>query len=195
MSTDPYVKYYHEVKKIEDAKARLVWNLMILEQHLDDSHDSQACQTLLEIASDLEKVVDVTKSNKNIPKIPEVVTELKLINDFTQKLETIIRGRSWFSICREFESTDSLDNIKELKSILKRSGKKAVNRRPRVTDNNEGGGGLVDDDDWQEYTNRPQETKDRMKNLRDRIEVRKTERRILAKDIDMKVLDVKNLWK
>ena len=39
MSTDTYLKYHNEVKQIEDTKARLVWDLMSLEQHLDESHD------------------------------------------------------------------------------------------------------------------------------------------------------------
>ena len=171
-----------------------------------ESRTSQACQTLLKIATDLEDVVKVIKSNKGIPKIPEVATELKLINDFTQKLETIIRGRSWFSICREFEPTDSLDNIKELKSILKRSGKKTVNRRPRVTDSSDGGGGLVDDEMLEEYRNRPnrradkayqldQRTKDRMKHVRDRADFWKYRNKVLAKDLDTKPLDLKNLWR
>ncbi len=206
MRTDPYFNYHKEVKQIEDTKTRLVWDLMSLEQHLGDSHDSQACQTLLKIATDLEDVVRVIKSNKGISTIPEVATELRIINDFTQKLETITRGRSWFSICREFEPMDSLDNIKELRSILKRSGKKTVNRRTRVADRGDGGGGLVDNDDWKEYINRPnrradeayrsdQELKDRVNRLRDRVDHWKSTNKVLSKDLDTKSLFSKHPWK
>lgn len=141
MSSDPFVKYFHELKKIQDKRESIVWNLTILEQHLEDSHDSRACTTLLEMSRDLEEVVQITKRNKAIPKIPEVAEELKKINEFAQHLERIIRGKSWFSICREFEPKSSLDNITDLKNILKRSSRKP-GRKQKVEER------LVDDEDF-----------------------------------------------
>lgn len=187
MSTDPYVKYFKEVKEIEDKKESIVWNLVMIEQHLEESHDSGACKVLLQIAGDIEDIVRILKIDKNISRIPEVAEELKTINEFTRKFETLVRGRSWFSICRAFDPKTSLDNIKNLEKILKRSTKapraRRVLGRQRV---------LVDDEFIADHRNRhvmrkrekDLELKEQMKSIRDKREATNLQNKTLFPDVE-----------
>jgi len=127
------LQYLKEISIIEDKKAGMVWNLVTVEEDLEDSQYESACRTMLEIANDLETVVDLVKTKSEITTIPDVVKELKIIKDFAESSSTIIRGRSWEAICGAFDPTKSLDTVKALKSILRRPDKKARARPAPVT--------------------------------------------------------------
>lgn len=212
MSTDPYGKYYKEVKQIEGMKSGLTWDLMMLEESLAESQHTQACSTLLKIAGDIEEVVNLIKSTKSILLIPEVIVELKDITEFTQKFETLVRGRSWFSICSEFEPKDSLDNIKSLSSILKRSNKKP--KRVRNETGSDSGpvlgrglagknDNLVDDDMFAKYQQKvsmrgvreKEDDRKKINDLKERIETRRLQNKFDDRFLYGKELDVKNLWR
>lgn len=144
-----------KVQLIENAKGSLEWELMMLEKHLQDSKDIDVCKTLVEISEELEKITTLVKKNKDLLKIHDAVDHLKDINEFTQRFETIVRGRSWYSMCREFEPTKTLDHIKVLKSVVKKSNRRERKREATgKTSETNNGGGLIDDDMIYEYNNR-----------------------------------------
>lgn len=176
MSTDPYSIYFEEVKNIEDKKASLVWNLMMIEQHLDDSTEPQACQAMLQVANDLEEVVGIVSVSPEISAIPEAAIELKQISDFAREFEVVVRSRSWASMCRAFDPKSGLDSIKYLKNMLTRTRK---SRRKR--------GGSRD----RNATDR--DVRAQMASLRDRIRLRAIENNYLARDIPRTPLDMNKL--
>lgn len=155
MDLDPFSRYFKDVKRIENTKGSLEWELLMLEQYLEDSNDVNACKTLVEISEELEKIATLVKTNKDILKIHEVIDHLKDINEFTQRFETIVRGRSWYSMCRVFEPTETLDHIKALKGAVKKSNRRVRKREaPGKTPEVNNGGGLIDDEMIYEYNNR-----------------------------------------
>jgi len=80
---DSGLKYLKELSIIEDKKASMVWNLVIIEQYLEDSQYENACKTMLEIADDLETVVELIKSNREmtIMKRPKKRTRTRRVPD------------------------------------------------------------------------------------------------------------------
>ena len=199
MNTGTYTKYFKEVKEIEDKKANLLWNLIMVEQYLEESQDDNACKVLLEISRDIEDIVRILKIDRDIPRIHEVAEELKTINEFTQQFEKLIRGRSWFSICRAFDPKSSLDTIKDLGKILKKSTKSPKGRRAVKKEE----GGLIDDEMIDEYNNRKraindkiygtdQEIKDNLKSLKMRSDFWKMKNE-MESILNEKHLDLKNL--
>jgi len=102
---------------------------VIIEQYLEDSQYENACKTMLEIADDLETVVELIKSNREMTSVPDIASEIKNINEFADSVSVLIRGRSWASICHAFDPKESLDTIKTLKGIMKRPKKRTRTRR------------------------------------------------------------------
>ena len=121
------------------------------------SDDNTTCQNMTSIADNLDKIVSLVKKDKVLSGTPVVINSLKDIKDFSEKLHTIIRGRSWHAICAEFNPTVTMENIKVLKSILTRSLKpEKKEKTPKSKENfvDEDNGKLVDDIDWIKYTNK-----------------------------------------
>ena len=191
---DSGLKYLKELSILEDKKASMVWNLVIIEQYLEDSQHDNACKTLLQIADDLETVVDLIKSNSEMTSVPDIASEIKNINEFADEFSELVRGRSWASICRAFDPKESLDKIKTLKSIMKRSKKKPTRRRVP--------GGMVQSrvvpdetvpDKSIEIKNSINNDLIRLREIKKRAEGRKLENRILNRDTDEALRDDKPL--
>lgn len=123
------------------------------------SDDNTTCQNMTSIADNLDKIVSLVKKDKVLNRTPVVINSLKDIKDFSEKLHTIIRGRSWHAICAEFNPIVTMENIKVLKSILTKSLKpEKKEKTPKSNGVNfvdeDDGGSLVDDVDWIKHTNK-----------------------------------------
>ena len=134
--------------KVEELKDEI---LDILEQMETNSSGDVACERITSIADKLEQIVSMTKKDRT----PVVIKSLKEIQNFSERLLSIIRGRSWHAICAEFNPSVTMENIKTLKSTLKKSLKsEKKGKEPKNNFIEEESGKLMDDTDFIKYTNK-----------------------------------------
>lgn len=175
MATDPYVPFLKQVRSIQDAKAGLVWNFLMVEQHMADYAGQKAHDAMLKLASELQEVVRVVCISPKIRRIPEASIELKQICEFATEIETILRGRSWPSMCRDFDPKAILDNINLLNNILARPSNPARTPKKKSTSR---------EDDMSYASHAPNSDRsEHMASLRDTIQTRKDENSYLARGI------------
>ena len=142
--------------KVEELKDEIIEILTSMETK---SSDDVACERITSIADKIDEIVLLTKKDKVLSRTPVVIKSLKEIQSFSEKLLSIIRGRSWHAICSEFNPSVTIENIKTLKSTLTKSLKKSKElKEPKPMEEPKpepiGGGGLVDDIDFIKYSNK-----------------------------------------
>ncbi len=144
------MEFKHQI--VEKLKEEIV---DILEE-METSSGESTCESMTKIADNLEDIVKLVKNDKVLYKTPVVINSLKDIRDFSEKLAIIIRGRSWHDICKEFSPSNTLENIKILKSTLTKANKKDKKNPEAKTPSTQKPGDfeLVDMDKWVAYKNR-----------------------------------------
>lgn len=86
------------LQKVKDKKSGVVWNVMMLGMYLDDSDLTNASRIALEITSDLDDVTDLIQENRDVPRVPEMVAELKVIKDVAAEFVVLVRQTSWHPV-------------------------------------------------------------------------------------------------
>lgn len=123
------MSYIVEASQIESKKADLVWNTIALEQYLEDDNNLGACDTILKIVDIIDGIITITKRSPDVLKLPDVTKSFKIILEFSNQLDSIVRSRSWFTTCPTFSPKKSLDDVKILRGIFKKANKKPVRER------------------------------------------------------------------
>ena len=141
--------------KVEELKDEIIEILTSMETK---SSDDLACERITSIAEKLEEIVLLTKKDKVLARTPVVIKSLKEIQTFSERLLSIIRGRSWHAICVEFNPSVTMENIKLLKSTLTKSLKpEKKSKEPKAKNKHieeEESGKLIDDIAFIKYTNK-----------------------------------------
>lgn len=107
------------LQKVKDKKSGVVWNVMMLGMYIDDSDLTNASRIALEITSDLDDVTDLMQENRDAPRVPEMVAELKVINAVAAEFVALVRQTSWHPVQDEFDPSKSLAAVKYLDRALK----------------------------------------------------------------------------
>lgn len=112
---------------MEDKKADLVWNVTMLERYFEEDDNIRSCDAIMKIVDIIESIIEITKRSPNVLQEPGVNRTFKIILEFSNQLNGLVRGRSWVTSCPKFSPEKSLGDIKTLKTVNEKKPRRIRN--------------------------------------------------------------------
>lgn len=125
-------EFTRNLQQIKHKKSGVVWNVMMLRMYLDDSDLTNASRIALDVTSDLMDVTVLLRENRDTSRVPELVTELKVIKDVAAEFVALVRQTSWHPVREGFDPSKSVTAVKHLERALKYKPKRVRRREPTV---------------------------------------------------------------